>query len=133
MGSIKTILSSLVLSAAVAPIGPAALSQSLITSDPLQFFATCAGRLSAEMEFQWMFDGAAADRISQERLAVLDIIDAMMPPDQGRTVLNWRVEAKMAQAALLTQATFATQDRRADNARTLALRNVESCRAQLLS
>lgn len=132
MGSLKTIISSLVLSAAILPMGSAALAQSLPHADPLRFFASCAGRLSAEMEFQWMFDTAAADRVEEERASVLDILDALMAPDQGRDVLNWRVEAKIAQAALLTRATFSDNQRVATQARKLAVYNLESCRTQLL-
>ena len=79
-----------------------------------------------------MFDGAAADAIKLERAAVLDILDALMPPGRGRSVLNWRVEAKMAQAALLTRATFGRDEREQHHARLLAAQNVETCRAQLL-
>ena len=79
-----------------------------------------------------MFDGAAADAIKAERAAVLDILEAMMPSERGRAVLNWRVEAKMAQAALLTRATFGSDERAQRYARILAAQNVETCRAQLL-
>ncbi|WP_197915652.1 hypothetical protein [Thiosulfatihalobacter marinus] len=79
-----------------------------------------------------MFDGARADTIQSERASVLDILDAIMPPDQGRRVLSWRVEAKMAQAALLTRATFGSDIRIQRRAQTLAARNVEACRALLL-
>jgi hypothetical protein len=132
MGDLRTILGSLLVSAVLAPFGAAAPGQFPAQEDPVRFFATCAGRLSAEMEFQWMFDGARADTIQSERASVLDILDAIMPPDQGRRVLSWRVEAKMAQAALLTRATFGSDIRIQRRAQTLAARNVEACRALLL-
>ena len=84
MGDLRTILGSLLVSAVLAPFGAAAPGQFPAQEDPVRFFATCAGRLSAEMEFQWMFDGARADTIQSERASVLDILDAIMPPDQGR-------------------------------------------------
>ncbi len=58
------------------------------------------------MEFYWIFDGATAERIEVERASVLEILDAMISPNQVSEVLSLRVEAKMAQAALLTQANF---------------------------
>ncbi len=80
-----------------------------------------------------MFDTQAAEVVAAERAAVLDILDAMMRPDQGRHVLNWRIEAKMAQAALLTRATFLQNQKEAQRAKLLAMRNVDTCKALLLS
>ncbi|WP_106606631.1 hypothetical protein [Shimia abyssi] len=133
MGSLKTILQSIIIALAMSSAGNPAFARAPEPQDPLKFFAACAGRLSAEMEFQWMFDGDAADAFAAERAAVLDILEAMMSDDQGRDVLNWRVEAKMAQAALLTRATFTNDARAARHSAKLALYNVESCRAMLLS
>ncbi|MGX9349868.1 hypothetical protein ACS3QZ_01575 [Shimia sp. W99] len=132
MSGLKTLAKTVGLVAFLVTPANLARAQSLSGQSPLQFFAACAGRLSAEMEFQWMFDGAAADAIKLERAAVLDILDAMMPPERGRAVLNWRVEAKMAQAALLTRATFGSDTREQHHARLLAARNLETCRAQML-
>ncbi len=133
MGCIKTILSALVLSTTSIPMGHSVLSDVPVHFDALNFFAVCAGRLSAEMEFYWIFDGATAERIEVERASVLEILDAMISPNQVSEVLSLRVEAKMAQAALLTQANFNPKQRMARHARTLALKNVESCRTRLLS
>ena len=72
----------------------------------LQTFATCAGRLSAIMEYQWMFDGDASERTERQRETVLDLIKAIMEPELGRQVLSWRLTGKRAQYVLLTRATF---------------------------
>ena len=80
-----------------------------------------------------MFDGEAADATKSSRSALLDILDAMMSPDQGRMVLNWRVEAKAAQARLLTRATFNDDKRDAQMANRMAVRMIGDCRAMLLS
>ena len=133
MSVMKTILRTIFLTATLIGVGTMTLSQQSFAGDPLRFFASCAGRLSAEMEFQWMFDGAASEAVEAERDSVLDILDAIMPRDQGRSVLNWRIEAKMAQAALLTRAVFGTDERVQHRARLMAKRNLETCRAQLLS
>lgn len=76
------------------------------TTDPLRTFANCAGRLSAFMEYQWMFDGEGSEQTQMQRAAMLDLIEATMAPDQARQILHWRISAKMAHAALLTRATF---------------------------
>jgi len=71
----------------------------------LQFFATCAGRLSALMEHQWTHDTASVDQTTALRSAMIDLVFAVMPEDMGRTVLLMQVEAKHAQAALLRRST----------------------------
>lgn len=100
MGGMKTFIVIAVLACSTAK------AQSLDTQDQLRVFATCAGRLSAVMEYQWMFDGPASDATKTQRAALLDLIDAIMPPEQDRAVLQWRITAKHAQSALLTRATF---------------------------
>lgn len=87
-------------------IAPPASAQAEGADEQLRTFAACAGRLSAVMEYQWMFDGPASERTKAQRAAVLDLIDAIMPPERGAEVLHWRISAKLAQSALLTRATF---------------------------
>ena len=95
-------------------------------------FATCAGRLSALMEHQWMFDGPASEQTALQRAHMIDMLDAVRPPDQGREVLALRIDAKMAQAALLTRATFNDDPHDKSRAMRLALRRVEECTGVLL-
>ena len=96
----KTLFSVLAITVALAAPARANDHQHLRT------FATCAGRLSAVMEYQWMFDGPASERTKLQRAVVLDLIAAVIEPEQGRDVLHWRISAKQAQSALLTRATF---------------------------
>ncbi|SNR26675.1 hypothetical protein [Puniceibacterium sediminis] len=96
-------------------------------------FADCAGRMSAMMEFQWMFDGAASERtdVTITRFDVL--IDATAGPEQtGRELLNWRIEAKMAQSRLLNLATFGQDERLRRQAARAAAQYVAHCEALLL-
>ncbi|WP_146343881.1 hypothetical protein [Falsiphaeobacter marinintestinus] len=130
MGSLKTISLGLVLICGLN--GP---SQAVDSADPttrLQFFASCAGRLSALMEHQWMFDGTASEHTKSRRANVLEILQAMMPPDAGRSVLNWRIDAKMAHASLLTRATFNDNAADAQRAAQVATRMVAQCDSVLL-
>lgn len=99
----------------------------------LRNFATCAGRLSAVMEFQWMFDGPASEQTKAQRTAVLDLIGAIMEPGQDRTVLHWRLSAKHAQAVLLTRATFNDDPDDAAWAYAQAARLTQECTGLLLS
>lgn len=99
----------------------------------LQTFAACAGRLSAVMEYQWMFDGEASERTALQRAAVLDLVDAIMEPDMGRDVLHWRLSAKQAQFVLLTRGTFNEDAQDAAWAMAEAKRYERACTGLLLS
>jgi len=100
---------------------------------PLQTFAACAGRLSAVMEHQWMFDGSASEVTEIRRAQVLDLLAAVMEPDQGRTVLHWRLAAKQAQSVLLTRATFNDDPSDAAWAQQQAIQYERACTSFLLS
>lgn len=134
MGSLKTFSRALALIVALPALPNLASATTLPISahEQLRFFATCAGRLSAEMEHQWLFDGAASERTEATRQTVIDVLDAMMPPERGREVLNLRIEAKMAHAALLTRATFNQDPHDARWAARVAARNSAACEAVLL-
>lgn len=103
-------------------------------ADPLlRQFAVCAGRLSAVMEDQWMYDGPASERTAEELDAVVSLIDASMPPGGGRQVVAWRIDAKVAQKGLLQQARFARDVRLAETAAARAEALAAECRAMVLS
>jgi hypothetical protein len=121
---LETFLAVLVLGANPAP-GAA---------DPLlREFAVCAGRLSAVMEDQWMFDGPGSERTEAELLAVVSLIEASMEPGAGRQVLAWRIDAKVAQRGLLYQARFAEDPRLAKIAAARADALAADCRSMILS
>lgn len=74
-------------------------------ADPLaREFALCAGRYSALVEHQWLVDGLASEATALTRDAFVQMIEAVSPPDLARKALHWRIEAKVAQAALLSRA-----------------------------
>lgn len=99
----------------------------------LQTFATCAGRLSAVMEHQWMFDGDASEQTKAQRATVLELISAIMEPNMGRQVLNWRLMGKQAHNVLLTRATFNDDASDAIWARDQATLFERECTSLLLS
>lgn len=108
-------------------------AQTIDPEQQLRTFATCAGRLSAVMEYQWMFDGAASEHTKNQRAAVIDLVEAIMPPERGRDVLQWRISAKLAQSALLTRATFNENESDAAWAYQQAARLERECTGLLLS
>jgi len=85
------------------------------------------------MEFQWLFDGDASEQTKRQRASVVDILEAMTPDARGREILSWRIEAKQAQAVLLSRGTFDQDPRGARIANILALRRIDECRSLLLS
>jgi hypothetical protein len=103
-------------------------------ADPLlREFAICAGRLSAVMEDQWMFDGPGSERTAAELGAMVSLIEASMPQGAGRQVMAWRIDAKVAQRGLLHQARFAQDTRLAKTAAARADALAAECRAMILS
>lgn len=76
-------------------------------------FATCAGRFSAELEHAWLMSDEQADEIERSRHMFIDLLNAAIPSEQSRHALHLRIEAKVAHASLLTQATFSRDQERA--------------------
>lgn len=95
-------------------------------------FAGCAARYSAEMEHAWLMSHPTAEELQDRRLQFLALLDATVPADQARNVMNYRIETKLAHASLLTLATFNDDERRAHSARVVAERHLSTCRALLL-
>jgi len=127
MSSLKTL--SLCLACAAPPA--AAFDKAL---DPqLQFFASCAGRLSATMEHQWNYDTPAAQQTRVFRAHMIDLVSAVMPDDAGRDVLLVRVEAKHAQAQLLRRAAINRDPQDADWAQARADALLHDCTSVLLN
>lgn len=113
----------------LAPALTAAAGEASLT----QQFATCAGRLSAQMEFEWLLTDPAADQTEQERAAMIALLDSVAAPEDRRRALAIRIEAKHAQSVLLTRAHF--NDDPSDAAWALDRAAVElgACRALILS
>ena len=98
-----------------------------------RMFASCAGRMSALMEFQWMFDGPASERTRDVRAGFIALLQASLGPDvSGREALNWRIEAKMAQARLLTLTKFGTDARQVRQAQRASHLYLAECEGMLL-
>ena len=131
MSGLKTFLFLLfcVFGSALAPKPTAAG----VMDDPLYRFASCTGRLSALMEFQWLTDGPASEETRQLRDMMIELVEAIMPQGQGPKVLAWRIDAKAAQSKLLTSAYFATDSDQALWSMARATQQIDECRALLLS
>jgi len=126
MGGIKTYLPiGLLAFTALVPLAPLHAD----INNQLNHFATCAGRLSAQMEHEWLLPQGGTDQTEDHREAMLDLLYATMGPDDGQQVLAWRIEAKVAHAGLLTRAIF-----KEDNwAAQRAFQMVQACTSIMMS
>lgn len=101
------------------------------TPDPYARFATCAGRLSALMEHQWLIGAAGADLTRAQRQGMIDLLETAPAPNPKQHLAR-RIEAKHLLARMLLHAEFATSARDRRMARSGADRAIAECRALTL-
>ena len=123
MGALRT----LVLLLVVLPLPGRAADMPLANT-----FASCAGRFSAEMEHAWLIADDRADRFKDHRAAFIDLLEAVVASDGKRDALNWRIEAKIAHADLLSRATFSNDADQSAWALRRASANIALCETYLL-
>ncbi|MDF0598662.1 hypothetical protein [Psychromarinibacter halotolerans] len=102
-------------------------ARALDAADLTREFANCTGRYSAQMEHHWLVKAGDENPAERRRNSFAAMLDAVRPPDTGRTILAWRIEAKAAQAALLLTATFGTDPARRAAAATHARDHIARC------
>lgn len=99
-------------------------------SDLPRMFADCAGQYSARVEHAWLLrepDAGEYERFRDEFVALLDSVEG---GESG--LLHYRIEAKAAMAALLSQATFGTRPEAAQLAVQASGARLDACRLMLL-
>ncbi len=99
----------------------------------LRAFANCAGRLTAQLEHQWLMQSEASDITQHQRSQIVDILHSIIPEDRGREVLSWRTDARAAQRALLNRAQFSKNPADAAWAATQAEVLLADCTSYLTS
>lgn len=102
-------------------------------SDPLYRFATCTGRLSAMVEHQWLMSDPKSDATAALRDDMVQLMDAAMADGQAQQAMAWRLEAKVAAAALLRRAAFGQDPALARWSQRRAVELVDGCRAIILA
>ena len=124
MGIVRSVLLSALLAVAAHPLRADA---------PLvDLFAGCAGRLSAQMEHQWLMGDPGSDRTQARQRAMVALLDTVTPPDLSTRAMALRVEAKQAQATLLRRASFGGNTSEASWARRRASKELAACTGLLL-
>lgn len=110
------------------------MTQPAHSGEPLhKVFAACAGRLSAEMEHQWLMSDPRADETEERREQMIALVQAVTPEGLEARMLNLRIEAKYAHRTLLNRASFSDNEREARWATALAKSEVSQCIGMLLS
>lgn len=104
-----------------------------LEADPLHTFADCAGRLSAVIDFQWALKSAEPERLEAQHATLIELIDAVVDPEDNHRVLQWRLDAQQAQTVLLFRANFNDDSADAAWAMEQAELYQTSCAALLLS
>ena len=89
-------------------LGQPSFAQVNTPDGQLKTFANCAGRLTAQLEYQWLHQIAGSDQTQRQRAEIVMILETMISEDRGREVLGWRTDARAAQRGLLERASFAT-------------------------
>ena len=125
MSSLRTVLLTVLLSVS-APVSATALD------DLTRSFAYCAGRYSAETEHAWLMRDPVADERAAKRAAFVALLEAVAPTEGSGDVLNYRISAKVAQAALLNAAAFSADEAMRLRFRRQAEAHLRTCRGFLL-
>ena len=108
--------------------GPAAAG----TPPPVEAFAACAGRLTAQLEHDWLLGAPDAAATERRRDALAALLDASVPARDAARIAARRADARLAHRAVLSRASFgADPDDRAWALRR-AERSVAACAALLL-
>lgn len=128
MGSLRNLSCGLVLG--LAGLGQPGLAQS--SPDPVPLFATCTGRLSAVMEFQWLLGDAGADLTQARRDEMESLLLATTPEPELARAMQLRLEAKFATALLLRQGLSGGPEALARNAARIE-RLLAACRGLIIS
>ena len=121
----KTLVATLVLTALSAQTAFSAASYQ-------HHFATCAGRLSAQLEHQWLGIGSEAEVTETQRDAMVDLFDAVSEDGDRPRMMAIRINAKQAHKALLRRATFNADTVDAGWAKRRVTAQLRACSSLLL-
>lgn len=97
----------------------------------LRDFTVCSGRLSAQMEHQWLMSDPGSDHTAALRSGMIALAEAVTPPGREAAAMAMRIEAKVAQAALLARARDPSGGAAAAQAARRSAELIDACTALL--
>jgi hypothetical protein len=101
--------------------------------DPIPLFAACTGRLSAQMEFQWLTQAPNADETQRMRDGMAEVLAALTPMGDDAQAMALRVNAKEAQRQILMLTLQTRNPTRAEWAKRRAAALLSECQSLLVS
>ena len=122
------------LTLGLAPAARAAMPASSV--DLAQAFAACVGRYSASLEHSWLV-GLSGDEARTRRETFRTLLEAVEPDARAAgmrpsDLLGYRINAKMAQAQLLSAAQYSDDPRRKRIAIARARSQMRACELLLI-
>lgn len=126
MSGLKTFVSAVFFASVLGPDAQADMADLATT------MAGCAGRFSAELEHAWLMQDDRSEALEAQRESFVTILEAIMPVGSGREILAHRIDAKLAQARLLTIADFGADPTRTRWARQQSRYYKDRCASFLL-
>jgi hypothetical protein len=131
MGGLRKSLFSVLISlgAVMRPTDLPAQSQ----PDLIAVIASCTGRLSAVMEYQWLVQDPGSDDTRIKRDAMAELLRAVTPPGDVVRAMGVRLDAKRSQTVLLQAALFGADRTRSGWAARRADHLLRTCAALLVS
>ncbi|WP_143152678.1 hypothetical protein [Marivita hallyeonensis] len=102
-------------------------SSATAKDDLVTHVSQCVGRMSAQIEHQWLFQDSPTDMMETQRAHLIDVLQALTTSANASKVLSGRIDAKMAHATLLTKAAFGRDERSARWAKQRALQAIQNC------
>lgn len=129
-------LAAFIVCFAAAPISSQASDFEGEFTAQVRTFANCAGRMMAYRDHLALFGGTGVDAAEAARQAHIQILEALLEHAgtqlDGRRVFQWRIDARAAQSAVLSQSSFATEVHIRSHAITVAERHIDTCNRLIL-
>ncbi len=113
-------------------LGSAALAHAADRQDLSDIIATCAGRMSAELEFSWLLSDPETEAFETQRNRFVDILEALGPSPHSHGQLATLLDARAAHSNLLMTAYLDVDKSRAAWAKRHATKLRSACQNMLL-
>lgn len=105
---------------------------SLAEQSLVRDFATCTGRLSAEVEHAWLMSSEEANKNEELYKNMAALLEAVTLPNEKSRAMAMRIDAKVAHGRLLLQSAFGWDIVQRKNAKIRAAELLGACSTLVL-